>query len=90
MKITLTVCDVCEATPTKAYRIEQDGRKADVDLCAAHAQPFEAYLTKSATPPSTARQRPAKKAAAKKSAKQTAAQKKVYTIEEIEALKKPK
>lgn len=89
MKITVTVCDVCEGAPTRAYEIRNEGRKADVDLCAAHGQPFEAYLAQSAPPPSPARQRPLKKAAVKKAAaKQTSAQKKVYTMDEIEALKK--
>lgn len=91
VEITVTVCDVCESQPTKRYRITEGGREVDVDLCAPHGQPFEAYLTKSAAKPSKARQRPTKKAASRGARKASPRhEKRIYTIEEIEALKTPK
>lgn len=94
MRLTLTVCDVCQDkdAETKRYEIKQGDRKVAVDLCAAHGQTFEAYLER--TPTSTPRgaQRGAQRSSA---TKKTAAKKtsggrssRTTTLEEIEELKK--
>lgn len=71
MKVTLTVCEVCEDTSlsTKPYEIKSGDRKAKIDLCEAHAQNIEAYLPRTSTPTRRGGRR------------------KVTTIEEIEARK---
>jgi hypothetical protein len=51
MKVQVTVCDVCGEVgrETTAYKIQRDGetgRQVTVDLCARHAAPLEAFLTK--------------------------------------------
>lgn len=91
MKITVTVCDVCQDkdAPTRAYEIRSEGRKARVELCAPHGQTFEAYLTQTAPPPDPGRQRQPRKRASRAAAANGGA-KKVYTIAEIEALKQSK
>lgn len=78
MKVTLTVCDVCndKDAPTKGYEIRSGDRKAKADLCEAHGQPLEAYLQRT----------PAKPSAGRTASPRTRAR--VTTIEEIEAKKK--
>lgn len=81
MKISVTVCDVCQdkTQPTKRFEIREGGRKAAVDLCAAHGEPFEAHLGKTAKKAAAA---PQKRTQARRSPRS-----RVVSIEEIEAQK---
>lgn len=82
MRLTLTVCDVCadKDAPTTNYELKQGDRKVKVDLCAAHAQPLEAFLDRKVEA-STSRQRTTKKAATR------GRRQNVTSMEEIEAMK---
>ncbi|MFG3421256.1 hypothetical protein [Micromonospora sp. NPDC047730] len=46
MKVTITVCDVCQdrQREAKTYEVVSEGRTAETDRCAEHAAPFEALL----------------------------------------------
>lgn len=80
MKVTLTVCNVCQDKDrsTRQYEVRsEDGRKSKPDLCKEHAEPLEVFLN------SGAPTRIAKKAAASP----RRARKRVMTLEEIEAEK---
>lgn len=47
MKVSITVCDVCQdrRREAKTYGVVSDGRTAETDRCAEHAAPFEALFT---------------------------------------------
>lgn len=88
MKVTVTVCDVCEQqVPTRQYEIRGAGRLKRVDLCEGDAQPVE-KLFGDAKPRGRAAA-PVKKAAAKRAAKKTGGRSpKVTTMDQVEAKKK--
>ena len=87
MQLTVTVCDVCknQNEPTKRYEVKEGDRRASVDLCEAHSQPFEGLMgvgtprKKPGRPAGS--QAPRKRAATKRAAR-------VTTMDEIEKLKK--
>lgn len=76
MKISLTVCDVCEGRdePAKTWKVQGDGMTATVDLCEEHGAPLlELVRAGGGTkPPKTRRRRTGSK---------------VTTLEEIESKK---
>jgi hypothetical protein len=82
MKVTVTVCDICEDrnAETKRYEVKEGGRKVAVELCEQHGQPLEGYLARTPTP--------AKKVAQKRSAATRKRTPRVTSIEEIEKLKR--
>ncbi|MGC9669469.1 hypothetical protein ACNTMW_23315 [Planosporangium sp. 12N6] len=52
MKLSLTVCDVCQDTArgARTYRVQSGGRAATTDLCDEHNAPLEAILKTAAAP----------------------------------------
>ncbi|GAB3158464.1 hypothetical protein GCM10027290_61760 [Micromonospora sonneratiae] len=46
MKITITVCDVCQdpGQPVRSYRVVSDGRSTEIDRCQEHGAPLEALF----------------------------------------------
>ncbi|MEU5907758.1 hypothetical protein [Micromonospora sp. NPDC047527] len=46
MKVSLTVCDVCQdrRREAKTYGVVSEGRTAETDRCEEHAAPFEALF----------------------------------------------
>lgn len=74
-RVMIYVCDECGTQEgVKRYEIREDGRRVSVDLCSAHSQPLEAFLSKVETTTRTRRTTRTRLP-------------KVTTMEEIEALK---
>ena len=90
MKLTLTVCDVCQErdAPTKEYEIRSGSQKVKVELCEAHGQPFEAYLQRDTARPATPRAGSVRRVTGP--ASPAARRSRVTTLAEIEESKKKK
>ena len=87
MKVTVTVCDVCEGMDagTKRYEIKVEGRKVNVDLCEAHSQPLQGIMGKGTAVKTRGPQKAASKRTGTTAARRRA---KVTPMSAVEAAKK--
>lgn len=46
VKVTISACDICGATPAVTYVVESGTRRARADLCADHGEDVEDFLAR--------------------------------------------